>query len=70
MTVTINVGIVTVSDRASRGEYEDLGGPAIEAWLDSAITNNWSIIDCKSAGQTQCHSGLSGSSFSGHALLY
>ena len=23
------IGIVTVSDRASRGEYEDLGGPAI-----------------------------------------
>ena len=28
------VGIVTVSDRASRGEYEDLGGPAIREWLD------------------------------------
>ena len=23
------IGIVTVSDRASRGEYEDKGGPAI-----------------------------------------
>lgn len=44
MTATINVGIVTVSDRASRGEYEDLGGPAIEAWIDSAITNNWQPI--------------------------
>ena len=28
------IGIVTVSDRASRGEYEDKGGPAIQAWLD------------------------------------
>jgi molybdopterin adenylyltransferase len=25
----ITVGIITVSDRASRGEYEDLGGPAL-----------------------------------------
>ena len=27
------IGIVTVSDRASRGEYEDLGGPAIRDYL-------------------------------------
>ncbi|CDX53575.1 molybdochelatase MogA, involved in Moco biosynthesis [Mesorhizobium plurifarium] len=27
------IAIVTISDRASRGEYEDLGGPAIERWL-------------------------------------
>ncbi|EGG99773.1 Molybdopterin biosynthesis Mog protein2C molybdochelatase [gamma proteobacterium IMCC2047] len=26
MTAIISVGIVTVSDRASRGDYEDLGG--------------------------------------------
>ena len=25
------IGILTVSDRASRGEYEDRGGPAIAA---------------------------------------
>lgn len=25
----IHVGIVTISDRASRGEYDDLGGPAL-----------------------------------------
>lgn len=24
---TVRIGIVTVSDRASRGEYEDKGGP-------------------------------------------
>ncbi|MEZ5980316.1 MAG: molybdopterin adenylyltransferase [Planctomycetota bacterium] len=27
------IGVLTVSDRASRGEYEDLSGPAIEAAL-------------------------------------
>ena len=26
----IHVGIITVSDRASRGEYDDLGGPALK----------------------------------------
>lgn len=35
------IGIVTVSDRASRGEYEDRGGPAIEEWLDRAIKSRW-----------------------------
>ena len=28
------IGIVSVSDRASRGEYEDRGGPAIRPRLD------------------------------------
>ncbi len=31
---TVRIGIVTVSDRASRGEYQDLGGPAIRDCLD------------------------------------
>lgn len=35
------IGIVTVSDRASRGEYEDLGGPAIDAWLRRALQSEW-----------------------------
>ena len=33
----IRIGIVTVSDRASRGEYEDLGGPAMRDWLEKAL---------------------------------
>lgn len=37
----LRVGIVTVSDRASRGEYEDLSGPAISAWLARALTSPW-----------------------------
>ncbi len=37
----VRIGILTVSDRASRGEYEDLGGPAIEEWLRRAITTEW-----------------------------
>lgn len=31
------IAIVTISDRASRGEYEDLGGPAIERWLRGVL---------------------------------
>ena len=34
-----NIGIVTVSDRASRGEYQDLGGPAIKDYLDEVLTS-------------------------------
>ena len=37
----VRIGILTVSDRASRGEYEDLGGPAIEEWLKRVITTEW-----------------------------
>jgi molybdopterin adenylyltransferase len=32
-------GILTISDRASRGDYEDLSGPAIAAYLDEVITS-------------------------------
>ncbi|QEF98717.1 Molybdopterin adenylyltransferase [Stieleria maiorica] len=38
------IGIVTVSDRASRGEYEDLGGPAIDAYLKEILTSPWTPI--------------------------
>jgi molybdopterin adenylyltransferase len=38
------IGIVTVSDRASRGEYEDLGGPAIQSWLNSVLRSPWEAI--------------------------
>ncbi len=37
--MSARVAIVTVSDRASRGEYEDKGGPACEAWLRGVITS-------------------------------
>ncbi len=35
------IGIVTVSDRASRGEYEDRGGPAIQKYLDEVLISPW-----------------------------
>ncbi len=38
------IGIVTVSDRASRGEYEDRGGPAILAYLQEVLTSQWEPV--------------------------
>ena len=44
MSKVVKIGFVTVSDRASRGEYEDLGGPAMQEWLSSALTNEWQAV--------------------------
>ncbi|MBJ07756.1 MAG: molybdopterin adenylyltransferase [Euryarchaeota archaeon] len=38
------IGVLTASDRASSGEYEDLSGPAIEAFLEEALTSQWKAI--------------------------
>jgi len=38
---TVPIGIVTVSDRASRKIYEDKGGPAIIAELDRMLSTPW-----------------------------
>jgi molybdopterin adenylyltransferase len=36
----ITVGIITISDRATAGDYADLGGPALK---EAALTNSWSV---------------------------
>ena len=38
------IGILTISDRASRGVYEDLGGPAIRAWFTRVLTSPWQAV--------------------------
>lgn len=43
-TAPLIIGILTVSDRASRGEYEDRGGPAIHAYLDQVLTCEWKPV--------------------------
>ena len=43
MTVA-RIGILTISDRASRGEYEDKGGPAIRAWFTRVLTSPWEAV--------------------------
>ena len=38
------IGILTISDRASRGEYEDKGGPAMHAWFTRVLTSPWEAV--------------------------
>ena len=42
--MSARIGILTVSDRASRGDYEDKGGPAIREWLTQALSSPWEAI--------------------------
>ncbi len=35
----VKIGIVSISDRASTGVYEDKGLPALQAWLSTALKN-------------------------------
>lgn len=39
----IKVGFITISDRAARGEYEDIGGPAMQAWIKDALLSPYEI---------------------------
>ena len=41
---TPRIGILTVSDRASQGVYEDRGGPAIRDWFTRALTTPWEAV--------------------------
>lgn len=40
----IRIGLVSISDRASQGVYEDLGIPSLEQWLSRAITSPWQSV--------------------------
>jgi molybdopterin adenylyltransferase len=40
----INIGLVSISDRASRGVYRDEGIPALEEWFARALTTPWSTL--------------------------
>ena len=40
---TLVVGLVSISDRASTGVYEDKGIPALQEWLTSALTTPWRV---------------------------
>lgn len=42
--VTTKIGIVTVSDRASKGIYDDLSGKAIIATLNEYLTSPWQPV--------------------------
>ena len=38
------IAVLTVSDRAARGEYPDRGGPATEEWLRRVITSDIEVL--------------------------
>ena len=40
----LTVGLVSVSDRASAGVYEDKGIPSLKAWLDNVLLTPWQAV--------------------------
>jgi molybdopterin adenylyltransferase len=44
MSAAIRIGILTISDRASRGVYEDKGGPAIRDCLTEILSCAWEAV--------------------------
>ena len=38
------IGIISISDRASKGVYQDEGLPALEGWLKSAVKNPLTFV--------------------------
>jgi len=44
MKDAIKIGLVSISDRASKGVYQDEGIPALEAWFKRALTTPWSTV--------------------------
>ncbi|VFS71218.1 Molybdopterin adenylyltransferase [Kluyvera cryocrescens] len=40
---TLRIGLVSISDRASSGVYQDKGIPALEEWLASALTTPFKV---------------------------
>ena len=43
MTEELKVGLVSISDRASTGIYEDKGIPALKEWFDAALASPWRL---------------------------
>jgi molybdopterin adenylyltransferase len=42
---SVTIGIVSISDRASSGVYEDKGLPALKEWLTRALTNRITFLE-------------------------
>ena len=69
---TLRIGLVSISDRASSGVYQDKGIPALEEWLTSALTTPFeletrlipdeqAIIEqtlCELVDEMSCHATL------------
>ncbi len=44
MTDPVKIGLLSVSDRASKGIYQDEGLPALESWLKGALKNPLTVV--------------------------
>ncbi|MCK6411354.1 MAG: molybdopterin adenylyltransferase [Azonexus sp.] len=44
MSETLKIGLVSISDRASTGVYEDKGIPALQDWLSRALASPWTGV--------------------------
>ena len=40
---TLRIGLVSISDRASSGDYVDKGVPALRDWFERALTSPWQM---------------------------
>lgn len=40
----IVIGLVSISDRASTGVYEDKGIPALQEWLGAVLSSPWQVV--------------------------
>ena len=45
MSDSIAIGIVSISDRASGGVYEDKGLPGLKEWLAAALSSPWTTVE-------------------------
>ena len=41
---TIKIGLVSISDRASKGVYQDQGIPALQEWFQQALATPWIVV--------------------------
>ena len=44
MTDTLTIGLVSISDRASSGVYQDAGLPALQEWFTQVLISPWQSI--------------------------
>ena len=44
MTASLRIGLVSISDRASAGVYQDQGIPSLEQWLTQALISPWESV--------------------------
>ena len=40
---TLRIGLVSISDRASQGVYQDQGLPGLQAWFAAALASPWTM---------------------------